>query len=319
VENVLGIILACLIGGLLTALGGFCVLAVLLTVWQGLGTRSWPVAVGQIIEKDSEGESHAETESAPRIPVETPPAARRLVYEYEVDGKRFTAGNVLLRGNARSDVTDRVERELASRFRVGESVLVYYNPAKPDEPLLQPGIPAGLVPLAVVGVGLLAVGLALILFFTGAVTFPPDPSVTAVFFLVPGLALTLFALRRIGTVAASRSWPTVEARVVCSTATSFRGGNQVVSDQPAIAYQYEVGEETYVGTQLDWGRFGSTRAGVQRVAEEYPVGRLVTVYYDPSRPYRSVIEPRGWAMSFFLLAFGLAFIGGGVLMLTALR
>ena len=314
------VIPACLIGGLLAALGGLFATGVLLTVWQGLRTRSWPVAFGRVVQKTSAvDESPVESEAVPLVRVDAPPASQRLVYEYDVDGRRFTASNVQLRGSARSTVTDRVESELGSRFRLGESVLVFYNPAKLEEAVLQPGIPQGLIPLAVVSVILVGVGLGLILIFTGVVKFPPDPSVAAFFFLVPGLACTLFALRMIWTVVASLSWPTVEARVVRSTVTRFRGDGQIVYYQPSIAYQYEMDGVTYVGTQLDWGRFGTTREEAQRVADGYPVGELVTAYYNPSRPHRSVIEPRGWTMSVFLLVFGLGFIGGGVLMLTVMR
>jgi hypothetical protein len=121
------------------------------------------------------------------------------------------------------------------------------------------------------------------------------------------------------TVVASRSWPTIEARVVRSTVTRFRGDDRTVNYLPSIAYQYEVDGTTFVGTQLDWGRLGTTDEKAQRVADDYPVGKLVTAYYDPLHPHRSVIEPRGLTWSCFLIVFGLGFIGGGVLMLTAMR
>jgi hypothetical protein len=320
---VIPVCLICLIGGLLAAVGGLFATGVLLTVRQGLRTRSWPVAFGRVVEKTSSmDESPVESEAVLLVPDDAPPAAQRLVYEYEVDGKRFTSSNVQLQGNVRSTVTDRIESELGSRFRVGESVLVFYNPAKPEEAVLEAGIPGGLIPVAVVSVILIGVGLGLILIFTGLLKFPPEPSIAAFFFLVPGLACTLFALRSLWTVVASRSWPTVEASVVRSTVTRFRGdsmsgGNRFY--QPSIAYQYEIDGVTYVGTRLDWGRFGTTREEAQRVADGYPFGQLVTAYYDPSRPHRSVIEPRGWTTSIFLLVFGLGFVVGGVLMVTVMR
>ncbi len=320
---------ACLIGGLLAVLGGLFATGVLLTVWQGLRTRSWPIAFGRIVEKTNTvhestmkvDESAIEFEAIPIVPIEARPAAQRLLYEYEVDGRRYTADNVQLRGIARSTVTDRVESELGSRFQVGESVLVFYNPEKPEEAVLQPGIPRGLMPLAVASVILCGAGLSLILIFTGMVKFPPDPSIAAYFFLLPGLACTWFALRMLWTVVASRSWPTAEARIVRSTVVRVRDDTWYshIYYQPSIAYQYDIDDVTYVGTQLDWGRFGTTREKAQRVADDYPVGKLVTVYYDPWHPHRSVIEPRSWIMSLLVLALGLGFIAGGVLILSVIR
>ena len=43
------LVIACLIGGLLTLIGGVIILAFLLTVYKGFRTRFWPATSGRVI------------------------------------------------------------------------------------------------------------------------------------------------------------------------------------------------------------------------------------------------------------------------------
>jgi hypothetical protein len=40
------------------------------------------------------------------------------------------------------------------------------------------------------------------------------------------------------------------------------------------------------------------------VADQYPEGARVTVYYNPQSPHRAVLEPRGSALYIILLVMG---------------
>lgn len=307
------VIMACLIGGALVAFGGLLMVGVLLTVRKGLRSRSWAVAVGKVIQStsDAEDESPSESEDSDKM--------QELLYEFEVGEHKFTASHVQLRGSARSTITDRIEDELASRYRSGESVLVYYNPCEPKDAALQPGVPRGLFPLAALGSGFTVSGLAFILLSTGLLTFPQTPSSVAIVFMIPGAVCVLWGVWQCWTISASRFWPTVEARVVHSEVTRTYSKYHTASHHPRIAYQYRIDDATYVSSQLDWGRFGTTEAEAQRVADSYPVGRVIQVYYDPSRPHRSVIERRGWGIAIFLLLLGLGFTALGLLVRNGLR
>ena len=160
------------------------------------------------------------------------PDQASVVYEYEAEGKRYTADTLQIRGNMQTTRSVRRERELLSRYPPGKSVLVYYNPAKPEEAVLQPGVPRGLLPLTAGGAVMFLVGLGIISIFTGAMKFPPGPLATGLAFLVPGLALILFALWSIWTVVASWHWPTTEAEVTHS---------EVVQGSESLAFSAESG------------------------------------------------------------------------------
>ena len=134
------LIIACLGGGLLLLVGGLIIVAFLLTVWKGLRTRRWQVTFGRVI---TSGMTTEETEDMPGEWSLPDPAS--VVYEYEAEGRRYTADTLQIRGNLQTTRSLRRERELLSRYPAGTSVLVYYNPAKPEEAVLQPGIPRGLL------------------------------------------------------------------------------------------------------------------------------------------------------------------------------
>ena len=187
---------------------------------------------------------------------------------------------------ARSEALQLLADELGNRSilsLITQSILVYYNPAKPEEAVLQPGVPRGLLPLTAAGAVMFFVGLGLILIFTGAMEFPPGPWVTGLVFLVSGLALILFALWNIWTVVASWQWPTTEAEVTYSEVVQ---GSERLGFQPRVAYRYEVQGVSYTATAIDWGRFDMPRAEAQRVVDKYPVGELVTVHHHPTKPHR---------------------------------
>ena len=175
------LVVACLSGGLLLLVGGLTIVAFLLTVWKGIRTRRWQVTFGRVIT------SGVTTEITEDKPEEwSLPDQAKVVYEYEAEGKRYTADTLQIRGNMQTARSVRRERDLLSRYPPERSILVYYNPAKREEAVLQPGVPRGLLPLTAGGAVLFLVGLGLILIFTGAMKFPPGPLATGLAFLVPG-------------------------------------------------------------------------------------------------------------------------------------
>jgi hypothetical protein len=303
-----GLLIAWLVGGLLMLVGGTIVLAVLLTVWKGHRTRSWTTTFGRVL---SSGVEETEPVSEEERPSSLGLYQPKVVYEYEADGKRLTTDAIQVRGNVRTTTTIRHEQGLLGRYPAGESVTVYYNPDKPEEAVLEPGVPRGLFPITVVGAGLFLVGLVLILTFTGLLKFPPDLSAEGLFFFVPGLALTLFGLQSLSTVAARR-WPTAEGEVIHSTVV--RASDHLF--QPSVAYRYEVDGVEHTSTAIDWGRFDLSQAEAQRLADQYPVGKPVTVSYDARNPHRAVIEPRGGWMYGVVLLLGVVFAVAGIILIV---
>jgi hypothetical protein len=79
-------------------------------------------------------------------------------------------------------------------------------------------------------------------------------------------------------------WPTVPGKITSSW--------DVLKGE-RVKYDYAVDGKHYVGHRVCWGpRGGTAEPTYQELAEKYPPGREVKVYYDPNRPTTAVLEPR---------------------------
>lgn len=132
-----------LAGGLIGILGGLCATIIPLMAFVALGiflykrsqqgqaaktaAQSWPGTLGTVLMSTVQSRRTGNSTS-------TYPA---VVYQYEVNGKtyqnqRIKAGeqffNVRVMGEAQAT---------ASRYPVGAQVMVYYNPANPQESALE--------------------------------------------------------------------------------------------------------------------------------------------------------------------------------------
>lgn len=87
-------------------------------------TKSWPTTQGIIISSEVTGNSRY-----------TP----RVTYNYTIGENEYTSDKVGLTNMAQYKHKDDAIRE-ADRYPVNAKVTVYYNPAKVDEAILEPGI-----------------------------------------------------------------------------------------------------------------------------------------------------------------------------------
>lgn len=127
---------------------------------------------------------------------------------------------------------------------------------------------------------------------------------------------------------AAATYPTTTGTVLRSEVTAPFSGGAWAHD---LEYRFEVDGKTYTGTRIRTldAKFGSQRsnraakAAARKRAEaqrdEYPVGREVTVYYDPGAPGTCVLDPavprnlqRGLGLSLFV------FTAGGVFFLVGI-
>lgn len=59
-----------------------------------------------------------------------------------------------------------------------------------------------------------------------------------------------------------------------------------------IQYRYLVGDTEYLGTRRSFTRVHpAVEDAWQKVIDNYPVGKTVTLYYDPANPGTAVLEP----------------------------
>lgn len=96
----------------------------------------------------------------------------------------------------------------------------------------------------------------------------------------------------------SLRWPSVMGTVTGSgtkTQSSLRGGPATAAD---VRYMYEVDGKRFEGTRISFGQYGTGDGGhARKEAEKYPVGKPVTVYYDPNSPATAVLEPAVGALT----------------------
>ncbi len=92
----------------------------------------------------------------------------------------------------------------------------------------------------------------------------------------------------------SRTWPTVHGVVTYSRVVTVPSTRYSLPYQARIGYRYKVGERSYIatGVSLNAGAYRS-RSEAEEVTTRYPVGKQVTVYYDPEDPVTAVLEPGG--------------------------
>lgn len=95
---------------------------------------------------------------------------------------------------------------------------------------------------------------------------------------------------------ASPQWPTVRGVIERCEPFAHLQDPHHEGAQPQwrlmLRYRYEVAGQAYTGSRLGaMARHYPDEAAVQAVCQRYPVGQQVTVFHDPVRPERSVLEP----------------------------
>jgi len=124
-----------------------------------------------------------------------------------------------------------------------------------------------------------------------------------------GLAVALWGWRVLRRSRRMRRWPSVEGEIVES-----RPGPPGEELLPRIVFRYTVdGREYRCPYRLPEGAHPFSDYS-KILLERYPVGRRVTVHYDPGDPARATLEPRA-RDDWVLLALGLATALGAALAL----
>ena len=126
-------------------------------------------------------------------------------------------------------------------------------------------------------------------------------------------------------ILSSRGWPTVDGMIIESRVktwvTQDDNGDPVRHFQAVIVYEYIVEDIHYTNDKLGWNEAGyrGSMAEAQDLADAFPMGKAVMVYYDPSDPEFSLLDatppnyPTDIGFGYFiatgaLLAFAVALI-----------
>jgi uncharacterized protein DUF3592 len=126
----------------LLVFGGLLLISGVKTLYIGVASPYWPTTEGRVFYSTprSAGQSYS----------------AQLWYEYNVNGKRYVAGDYGAGGNF-TPYRD-VARAAATRYSAGRLVTVYYNPSDPSQALLEPGLWYG--NLIIPSLGLVVLGVA---------------------------------------------------------------------------------------------------------------------------------------------------------------
>ena len=115
-----------------------------------------------------------------------------------------------------------------------------------------------------------------------------------------------FCIEDIGLMVSSGDWRTTDAIIIVSkvkkgSSNPLRGSS---SPTPWVEFSYLVGGHMYVSDELDFGQWSYD---VPRYLNNYPIGKQVTIYYDPDKPKQAVLNKTGSYLANF---FGLFLFWG---------
>jgi hypothetical protein len=135
-----------------------------------------------------------------------------------------------------------------------------------------------------------------------------------VFILVGGVILCL-GVKSLFIANASKSWPTVQGKVISSSVDSKRSDKGGTTYHAEVFYEYKVGGQIQSSNDVAVGGYGSSNPShARRIVNKYPAGSTITVYYSPSNPSKAVLEAGISRQAFFLPGFGAVFFGAGLAM-----
>jgi len=128
------------------------------------------------------------------------------------------------------------------------------------------------------------------------------------YFIVAHLAMAPYHLGQ-----ESKSWPTVQGRIIHSAMASSTSPQGKTTYSPDIQFTYQVNGRDYqsnqVGVEPGPGASSSSDpSAASEIVARYPVGTVVTVYYKPSKPALGVLQPGVSKVTWWLLEAGGFFI-----------
>lgn len=297
------------IGIFAAAMLGLIAFAVIVKLREAQAAKNWQSTSGKIIRSEIRTIRKRGLEER-----ETVRSAPAIAYEYNVGGKRYKGERISLAENLPES---EIEATLA-RYPLGAQVTVYYDPANPQQAVLERDLPPdfgkGLAGMfAFLGGGALLVLLTLAKVPEWLAPHLPNPE-NALFVTLSaglGLFLLLFGILQQRQAIALQTWPSAAGVVIASELRSFTEWQDNVQRTfytPGVVYRYTVAGREYtsdqhsLGAQTRWGR----PEIAQKILARYPVETSVTVYYNPKAPAEAVLERRvtgGWLI--WVLGIGL--------------
>jgi hypothetical protein len=284
--------------------------------------QTWPVTPGEIIASEIIESPIHRSDDASDCTV-------KLRYRYKVGTEEYQGDR--LHFGYPNRVTRQEAEELTGTYPVAAKVHVHFDPQRPAEAVLEPRDTGGMTAMVVFLIVFSLVASVLIAHGIAGKVLSTNAGAPLFAFLMPlaamgfGFALifSYWTLRR--DRLASRHWPTTRGRVTHSEVVS-----EIIEDKDdkgnvtsrerfrvALQFSYRVAGRDYHSTHWNWGwtAMHIVRAAAGAVAAQYPSGRAVTVYYDPTEPATAVLDPANKSGVAAPLFGGIALILGGAVFL----
>ena len=135
----------------------------------------------------------------------------------------------------------------------------------------------------------------------------------AFIFLVVGAGLSFWGWNILQNAKASTSWPTAQGQIIKSEVTRSRDGEGHDSYSPEVTYTYLAKKRAYKSYAIKFGENSyDNKSMSEKIAAAYPVGKKVSVYYNPEDPDNSVLEQGVTIGSYIVLGIGVLFVAIGL-------
>lgn len=296
--------------------------AVIGDITETLDARQWPETAATVTKSETViDNSRSEN-----------PYGFDIEYTFQVNNQPYTGNRYHLDKIWKSSINEM--QELAQQYPVGTAITVHYNDENPNESFVnKPGLAILFLPLfplvfILIGVG----GLAGVWFSTSARDDANGKSTASIsesfsgsgsgkkkwgqvglvffffIFFAAGAGITYpILVKPLMIHSAAKQWVEVDAVVESSQIRSHRGEDSTTYSAD-ILYRYEFDGRTYQSNEYDlFSTSSSNRRSHQKIVDDHPEGKTITVFVDPQNPSQSLVN-RELGSGLFLAAVPLVFI-----------
>jgi len=134
-------------------------------------------------------------------------------------------------------------------------------------------------------------------------------------FLAVGVVALYFGINGALNAKKSLDWPVAEGTIKRSSVEYHKDSDGGGTYHAEIFYEYAVNDVLFNGKRVAYGDYGSgDPKHARKIANKYPVGKKIKVYYMPEKPDECLLEPGIQMQTFFIPAFGIIFSVAGIIM-----
>jgi len=140
-------------------------------------------------------------------------------------------------------------------------------------------------------------------------------------FFCLGIPILLSAAKAAGQSIDSLSWPTVEGVITSAQITTTTDSKNNILYNPEIVYAYVVNGQTFTSSNISFNvnSFSTSNfSNAEQIVSLYPVGRTVSVHYNPKDYRQAVLAPGFHPLWWIPLAVGAILTLIGALLVYAL-